>query len=291
VKSQGIIQYYLRFAQALWRELKEWPRDNVVIAGIAAVGPPVVVYLRDPSKLPDWEMLRATCWIYLSILGVYTLIQIVRTPWTLDRDRITAITTLEHERDELLAEKKALEDARPNIILREPGAKHVETISLANNGVIVVTAQFVKVRFVNRPAANSSSAVARGVRALIKFFGEDGQLVLETDGRWDDSKQPGIERYGATMSDLLPIDFGIEEARNLDIAFFDPRARAFVAWNNDNYRYQNFIKPEHILRGEQFTAEMRLVGVGVDVTYSVRFGLDSLGKVKIIESTMPMQDV
>jgi hypothetical protein len=45
----------------------------------------------------------------------------------------------------------------------------------------------------------------------------------------------------------------------------------FVAFNNDNYSYQNLKKPEHILSGYHFRAEIRLVAVHVDVSFSIIF--------------------
>jgi hypothetical protein len=224
----------------------------------------------------EWD---AHEWFFvLAIVVPYGVIFVPHIFWRLfkaafdlhaDQDKlISSLQIAKAKSDERLRE---IEESGPRIVLCDPGARHVETIQLASGGVVLVTAQFVKVRFVNRPESNSPNAIAHGVRAKIKFFNPDKELVLQMDGRWDDAKQPGIERFGESMSDLLPVDFGIEEARNLDIAFWDPRFNSFVAWNNDNYSFQNFVKPEHLLRGDKFTVEIRLVGVHVDEAFSCAF--------------------
>jgi hypothetical protein len=91
------------------------------------------------------------------------------------------------------------------------------------------------------------------------------------DGRWDDKDQPSLRQSTQSKRDLLLADFNFEEERNLDIAFFDTTSNEFVAFNNDNFNCQNQKKPEHVLKGDRFRAEIRLVAVYVDVTYSVVF--------------------
>ena len=117
----------------------------------------------------------------------------------------------------------------------------------------------MKVRFVNRPTTNSESAIAHQVSAKVKFFDEGGRLILEMDGRWDDKEQPSGRPFTQTKRDLLLTDFSFEEEHNLDIGFWDNQAKEFVAFNNDNYNYQTMKKPEHILQGNRFKAEIRLV--------------------------------
>lgn len=276
--------YYGRFFQKFWEGFAEWPRDNFLVAGIAAIAPPLALYLRHPDKVPDWELIKATFLIYLALLGLYTILHFVLVPWKIDREQSLALTNLETENTELLQQRKEFEEAKPNIVLREPDARHTEYISLNDGKVVTLSAHFVKVRFVNRPTKHAPTAIAQGVSAKIKFFDVGGMLVLEMDGRWDNTDQPSLRHPTQSKRDLLLTDFAIEEERNLDIAFLDPASGKFVALNNDNYNYQNFRKPEHVLMGSQFRAEMRLVGVHVDVTYSVEFAVVGRGGTAIIIS-------
>jgi hypothetical protein len=275
--------YYGRFFQKFWEGFVEWPRDNFLVAGIAAIAPPLALYLQHPDKVPDWELIKTTSLVYLALLGVYTILHLVLVPWKIDREQSFAISKMEAEKAELLQQRKEFDEAKPNIILREPSARLIEVISLNDGRVVTLTAAFVKVRFVNRPTKHTPTAIAQGVSAKIKFFDKDGQLVLEMDGRWDDKDQPTLRLATQSKRDLLLTDFAIEEERNLDIAFLDPKSNQFIAMNNDNYKCQDSRLPEHFLKGDQFRAEIRLIAVHVDVTFSVEFAASGLrGNVKIL---------
>jgi hypothetical protein len=277
-------KYYGQFLIRWLKDSYEWPRDNGFVAGIMAVLPPLVVFLRDHTFAIDWKLFWTTLFLYGILIAAYLLIQAVRTPWKLDRERSKDAIRITSENAELLQQKRDFDETRPNIVLREPEARHVQTLSLGDGHVVILTAQFVKVRFVNKPAKNSPSAIAHGVSAKVKFLNDKGHLVLEMDGRWDDSDQPSLRHSAQSKRDLLLADFGIEEERNLDIAFRDPSSNTFVAFNNDNYNYQNVKKPEHILVGDRFTAEIKLVGVHVDTTFSVEFAAGGTrGDVAIVD--------
>ena len=88
---------------------------------------------------------------------------------------------------------------------------------------------------------------------------------------WDDTTQPSFISFGLSTTDLQFVDFGIEQERGLDIAFRDTDG-TFVAWNNDNYKYQDVRKPEHVLKGNEFRVEVKIVAVWVDETFTFRFG-------------------
>jgi hypothetical protein len=253
-----------------------WGRDLLVALAINCAS----VFLshrfglisEDEWKSHEWLFVIAVVLPYGAIFIPHVFWRLFKSASDLHANQDSLIASLQTERTRSDERLRELEESGPKIVLCDPGAWHVETIQLARDGVVQVTAQFVKVRFVNTPKLNTPKAIARGVRAKIKFFNTNGELVLQMDGRWDDTKQPGIERFGESTSDLLPVDFGIQEARNLDIALWDPRFDSFVAWNNDNYAFQNFVKPEHNLRGDKFSVEIRLVGVHVDETFSNAFG-------------------
>jgi hypothetical protein len=196
------------------------------------------------------------------------------------------LAKVEAEYVALLQQRKEFDEAKPNLVLREPGARHVQELSLNDGRVVILKAPFVKVRIVNRPSQHTATAIAHDVSAKIKFFDKVGQLVLEMDGRWDDKDQPSFRSPTQSKRDLLLTDFAIEEERNLDIAFLNPKSNEFVAMNNDNYNYQSFVKPEHALKGDYFKAEIRLVAINVDATYSVEFSTSGKnGGVRIIEET------
>ncbi len=230
-----------------------------------------------------WLFVLAIVLPYVVIFIPHILWKIYSSAAALHGGQLESIRRLQSERESVENKLKEIEETKPNIVLREPGARHIEAISLNDGRVVVLTAHFIKVRFVNRPTRNSPMSIAREVSAKIKFFDENDQLVLEMDGRWDDSDQPTLRHHTLTRRDLLLTEFGIEGEHNLDIAFLDPKTNEFVAFNNDNYNYQAFRKPEHILRGRKFRAEMRLIAAHVDVTYSVEFATSGLrGNARIL---------
>lgn len=276
--------YYSRLFNRFWKDFVAWPRDNILVAGIAAIAPPLVLYLYSPDKVPDWELLKATVRVYLGFFGLYSAVHLVRVPWVLDRERSRVIATVEAEKTKLLNEKRTFDESQPKIVLREPNARHIQRVALSDGRSVIHDVLFVKVRFVNRPAKHTESSVAHQVGAKVKFFDEDGRLILEMDGRWDDKDQPSERPFTQTKRDLLLAEFNFEEEHNLDIGFWDSAAKEFVAFNNDNYNYQTMKKPEHILQGNRFKAEIRLVGVHIDNTYTVEFSANDR-EVRIIDET------
>ena len=238
--------------------------------------------------LNDWHERK---WLFiLAILLPYVVIFIPHILWKVFKaasdlhfNQTGAVARLQGEKSNIEATLKELTESGPNIVLREPAARHIETISFNDGRVVIFTAQFIKVRFVNKPVKNSPNAMAQGVSAKIKFFNKNNELVLEMDGRWDNQDQPSLLHPTQSKRNLLLADFTIEEERNLDIAFLSPSSSLFVAFNNDNYNYQNLTKPEHILQGDHFTAEIRLVAVQVDATYSIEFRKSGLrGNIEIV---------
>ena len=95
--------------------------------------------------------------------------------------------------------------------------------------------QFVKVRFINQQKEGGNVVEANGIRAKIEFYDESARLLLRMDGRWDSSKHPLKLGPGESFNDLLRMNFGVEEEQNVDVAFWNPDNRQFVAFNNDSY--------------------------------------------------------
>ena len=180
-------------------------------------------------------------------------------------------------------ELKEVEDAKPNIILREPGAESVEHVTMQANGRILATAPFVKVRFVNRPAGHYPTSIARDVNARVKFYDAGGTLLLDIAGRWADSDQPSVRDFRQSRNDLLKMEFGIEEEHSLDIAFRDTTGE-FVAWNNDSYNFPNMRKPEHVLSGNRFRVDVKLSAAWIDKTFRFEFAATDENGIEIIRS-------
>lgn len=167
-----------------------------------------------------------------------------------------------------------IENARPQIVLREPNAIHVEQVSMGNRVSGVPhpekTVPFVKVRFINCPKGNYPNAVASKVSARVRIFDLAGNCQVDMAGRWDDTTQASFIAYGFSKTELLFVDFGIKQERGLDIAFRDTDG-TFVAWNNDNYDYSDMRKPGHVLTGKEFRVEIKLSAVWVDETFVFQF--------------------
>jgi hypothetical protein len=272
-KRDSFFTYYGRFLGRLLRDGYEWPRDNILFAFFMVVAPAVAAWLRDPTHVPDWVVMKTTGWFYVALFVVYAIYHAIRTPWKLDIDRSRELAAVATSRDDLARELKEIEDARPNIVFREPGARHIQVVTFYGGGGTIIL-PFVKVRFINQQREGGSVAEAKGIRAKIEFFNESAQSLLRMDGRWDTSKHPSKLGPGESFNDLLRMDFGVEEEQNVDVAFWDQNAGQFVAFNNDSYQIPNFTKPGHLLGEGPITALIRLVGSQFDRTFHLRFGLE-----------------
>jgi hypothetical protein len=186
------------------------------------------------------------------------------------------------ERDKYEVESKKLErleNEKPRLVLKEPGAIHCETVSQRFwdvNGRIVKERidTFLKVRFINDPELSVPSSKANGVTASISYYRcSDNALLLSLDGRWAESTQPsGIPPLESTVH-LLSASFPQGQQRSLDIAFRDGESGKYYAWNNDNYKAidQFFVYPGHLLEGDRFRVEIRLRGDWIDKRVSFIF--------------------
>jgi hypothetical protein len=178
---------------------------------------------------------------------------------------------------EVVQHRSKSQVAKPNLVLKEPGAKHTQEIRFLDRDV---TLTFVKVRFVNAQTESGLTVEAKGIRAKIQFLDDSGHAILHNmDGRWDASPNPSTQ---LSVNDLLPKDFGIEEEQNVDVAFWDPLKQRFIGYNNDSWRYPNLLKPGHDLGKGPITAKIRLVGDAYDKTFDIRFGEEG-NMVKILD--------
>jgi len=223
-----------------------------------------------------WLFILVILLPYVVILFFHILWRIIKSASNLHSNQLEELAIVKRSEANLAQKLQEIEDTKPNIVLCDPGAEKLELISL-NQTDRSVNYQFAHVRFVNSPQGHFPSSVATGVRAYLKFFDLSGTMVLPMDGRWSASTMPSAKRYGETRNDLLPMNFGIGEAQDLDIAFWDHSAKTWIAWNNDNFNFPNARKPEHVLNGNQFVVEIRLAAVWVDKTFAFRLFVDSNG--------------
>jgi hypothetical protein len=252
-------------------------QDNAPDRGSSAGGCSSVHATQRACLHDIWAVIKTTGWIYLALLAAYAIYHTIRTPWKLDKDRAGALANATTSRDELAKKLKEIEDARPNIVLRDPGAEHIQStpMNVQFGGALILS--FAKVRFVNKPSTPAQRVEAKKVMAKVKFYDVNGSLVLEMDGRWNDSDQPSTVPPGKSRNSLLPIDFAIDQEHNLDLAYWDQNSKGFVAWNNDSCDYPLGKKPQHVLKGQCFKVEIRLVSPEVDRTFSFQMATDEFG--------------
>jgi hypothetical protein len=272
--SQDTFAAYIgRFLGRLLKDSYEWPRDNILLAFFMVAVPPAAVWLRDPTHIPDWVVIKTAGWLYLALFLVYAIYHVIRTPWKLDVDRVEQLEVVKANEANMRRKLKEIEDAKPNIILRDPGAEHIENMQLNLLAGKSAVFPLAVVRFVNKHREDRPNVEAKKIRAKVNFYDYSGALALEMDGRWSDSSQPSTRVFGVSRNDLLPIDFGVEEAHSLDIAYWDRDQKEFIAWNNDSYDFPLGRKPNHILPGNLFTVEIRLISEEVNAVF--RFHLSA----------------
>ena len=269
--------YYRRLLVRLAKDATPWARDNILLAFLMVVVPAVAAWSRDPAHVPDWAVIKTTGGIYLILFVVYLIYHGFRSPWKLDIDQAEKLASVTARASSLDDKLRRIEEARPNIVMHDPSAEHIQTLPVAFTPGGVMILSFAKVRFVNRPLNSSQRINANKVIAKIKFYDVNNILLLEMDGRWDDSDQPSSLPRGKSRNELLPIDFLVEQAHNLDLAFWDQASREFVAWNNDSCDFPFGRKPQHVLKGDRFKVEVRLVSADLDKTFNFQLATDEFG--------------
>jgi|HubBroStandDraft_1064217.scaffolds.fasta_scaffold102598_2 hypothetical protein len=258
----------VRFRDFVYRCFKEairttWDKAD---SGATAFGIiiPIIVHF-----VPKWEhAMNNIAWeIPVACLASVGGTRLLLSPFLIYRER-------DKEANEAESKLEVIEQTKPKIVLRQPGAEYVEHVTRAVNGRPLSTAPFIKVRLVNQPTGNYPGSIAHAVMARVKFYDLNGRLLLDMQGRWADSDQPSIRDFRESRNDLLRMDFGIDDEHSLDIAFRDADG-SFVAWNNDNYNYPEMRKPEHVLTGDCFQVEIKLSAAWVDETFKFEFSAAS----------------
>lgn len=250
--------------------LKElWLKRWVLIANTLLVVYSVATTLRD--AFPDEIQKRYQLNIFLHHWSWQTWIAIFACGNFLVvlHGAYLAIKRREKERDGLAAKLNEIENTKPRIVLSYPKCEYVENVAFKFGDLVQGVAPIVKIRFINKPSTPSPLGIAKGIRAKISFFSAK-DLLLQIDGRWSKSDQPSVKDPRLSRTDLLTVDFGIEEEQDLDIAFREPGGD-FIAWNNDNYDYGDFRKPEHRLPAAKIDAKVLLVGPYVREEFRLSF--------------------
>lgn len=172
-----------------------------------------------------------------------------------------------------------IEKAKPRITLSGPDAIHIlPNVFQTYNNVQQGPVPFLLVRFVNEPQGPYPSAKANDVRATITYHRDsDNNYLFSMDGRWSDSDQPSAVNPLKSKSHLLATTFGIGQKHDLDIAYRDAQTRKYFAWNNDNYDHPFFRCDEHLLIGDRFRVDIRLLGEWVDERFSFKFRTTDTG--------------
>lgn len=265
--------YLRRYFSRLKEDAEPWARDNIGWALVMLITPPIAVLIREPAHEIDWTLVRTTLWIYAIAFGVYLLIHAIRTVWKLDRELIADLTASESREESLGAKLREIEDARPHIIVRNV---YTEKVSVNHNGLQACIANVLRVRLENSPPHPYPNSEAKNVTASVNFYDHLGKLLIaDMDARWTASTQP-VGPHTQSIVPLLGMDLGIGAKRDLDIAFavmtlYRAPNPSLVALNNDNFRFTCWTKPDRVLEGERFVAEVHVMGPWVDTKFSVEF--------------------
>jgi hypothetical protein len=279
--------YYKRFFGYWGKEICNFGSEQIV--GILLSILILLFQIKEgliPSKDAKIAAFATVLWPYVVLVGIYVVIHWVRTPWKLHELLSSECEVLQRQLSESNRQIEEIENAKPRIMLCDPDALHTEPISFSAPGMqSFFSATFVKARFINKPQPPyRNTSVASGVTAKLRFFDSNlpSKFLLAMDGRWDDTDQPSNRLPTQSKTDLLSVSFAIEGTHNVDVAFWDPIAKAFVAFNNDSYLFPpRFTKPGHVLGSGPIRAEIRLLGADVEESFALFFWFGLDGKVHV----------
>ena len=85
------MDYFRRLVTLLWKNAAPWARDNIVLAAVMVILPPVVVIFRDRKHEIDWSIIRTSGSLYLLVFACYLLFQVIRTIERLDSQHMLEI--------------------------------------------------------------------------------------------------------------------------------------------------------------------------------------------------------
>jgi|SRR5277367_6645464 len=191
---------------------------------------------------------------------------------------IQAFGTLLRAKKGVAQQLQEINDAKPRVRLRLPGAVHVEMVNhvfhISDGSVLQITVPFLRIRFWNDPENPFPKATAKGVRAFVDFFYVGNSVpCLRMSGRWAESTQPPEYSALASKDHLLETTFGFGQEHVVDIAYVSGIDGRCYAWNNDNY--PNFHNPHHHLDGMGYCVAVRLRGELFDETFKFSFYINN----------------
>lgn len=253
--------------------LKKSTGEQVIGALLAAA---IVIYQIHYGIITEAQMKGAywsIAWPYVILVGVFMLWHLVRAPAQIDAVMAAEIEDLKSHAEILKARLKKIEDTKPCIVVRDV---YTDKVAVNQNGFQVCIANVLRAKLENDPSHHYPNNEAKNVTATISFYDDSGTLLIaDMDARWTASTQPVGPHWQSTVH-LLGMDFGIGAKRDLDIAFAEMTyinmpPPDLVALNNDNFHFSRWKKPEHVLRGERFVAEIHVRAAWVDTKFSVEF--------------------
>lgn len=239
----------------------------------------LVLFIRD-NLLPDaWkDRLKLLDIFHKLPWWAWAMLVLIANILLLIEGSFRAVRKREKERNDLADKLEAIEESRPTIRPKEPNAASVKDVLFTQSGIILGAKPFISVRFINDPSIPNPAAIGKQVCAKLRYFLPDKNItLLEIDGRWAESDQPSSRDYRASRFDLLRTEFNIGDEHEVDICFRDTQSGDIYAWNNDNYNYQGFRKPEHKLDGNPIHVEIRLRGPNVDQRFTFSFANSTNG--------------
>lgn len=274
----SFLSYYVRFCQKFWEDFTDWPRDNVIVAGVAAIAPPLALYLRDPHKDIDWGLIKTTLWIYLGFFGVYIIIRAFRVPWKLDRERADTASRITVENNELIQKNKEIESKlhalqasanvapvhniyfpAPPVPLKPEPLKHNVQCAGVDAGEMAARIGFINIETPNQEVGNFHRARLK-VRYSLAHSGEEVALVFPA--RWIGSDEDEISIEFVPRYAVLAVYIGNQWHGVETIEVFTPQSEC------ESY-YRRELKPlptaqlriEAILFGEKNLSLLPFTGI------------------------------
>lgn len=156
---------------------------------------------------------------------------------------------------------------RPRIELNGDAAFHVESVGFVHRSSRF-EADVMSLRLINRPSGNSLDCCARDVRASFQVFGPGAEKLPSVDARWSDTQQPQVSTKGGIIRMIEPpqlaVDFGINEAHQLNLVLKKAGSQYCYLFNNDSYLAPDFEKAAWRMEPGDYRVVVRISGVGVD---------------------------
>ena len=284
--------YYGNLFKRAMIDTKNFLGFNVrtAVASVAILGIGFLIHSRLFGYNAALDEIRSWVSFVLIGTGAFSIAlffyNVIRAPYRLAVETEHRTSEREKKAAEIEAYLESLKKGRPLLKIAPAGCcvdtrqfnQHLpagvyNSQGLPNPVPITITfaASCLHVRIINNPDFSTPEAAARKVSAVIRFYDEQGKELFFIDGRWAESDQPATRPWGVSTIDLLSMDFGIGQTRELDVAFKDSEDVECYGINNDSFRTVGLKYPRFKLEGRIFTAEIRLRGEWIDQTFKVRF--------------------